>query len=159
MANYHNIPINWFDMFIIIAHNFALQLVSDGGITRVSTYIGTCFSQNTLEHTKMVCGLSFFSCSRDIREEGQWPAWGRAHGLVWVPLDMIACVGPTTAIVAKKFGQIWTLQLQILLDGGSKLVARIRSWTLERVDTAFRRCAEKPWRIKSKRHWNLKAVC
>ena len=46
-------------MFVIIAQNFALQLVSEGGITRVSTYIVTCFSQNTLEHTKMVCALSF----------------------------------------------------------------------------------------------------
>ena len=47
-------------MFVIIAQNFALQLVSEGGITRVSTHIGTYFGQNTLEHTKMVCCLSFF---------------------------------------------------------------------------------------------------
>ena len=73
-------------MFIIIAQNFALQLVSEGGITRVSTHVGTCFDQNTLEHTKMVCGLSFFPCSRDIREEGQWPAWRKG---TW------SCVGPT----------------------------------------------------------------
>ena len=76
-------------MFVIIAQNFALQLVSEGGITRVSTHIGTYFGQNTLEHTKMtkmVCALSFlFLFERHPR--------GRA--VASVRKGTWSCVGPT----------------------------------------------------------------
>ena len=48
----------------------------------------------------------FFLVRETSVRKGSGQRGGRAHGLVWVPLDMIACVGPTTAIVVKDYGQI-----------------------------------------------------